>query len=345
MAMFVPGLEGRRGLPYVLVGEPGTVKSSIVRQLARKAGLPFWSVLGSIRQPVDFMGCPVPQRVKLEPGEEHLGGNGDSFLFMHYAPAGFGVRAARARNGLILFDEANNMPPAVQSAMLRVLFEGVVGELELPPGIRFLLATNEMQDAAGGWDLSPAMATRMGWLEWEGSTVPRFASYLASSGGRGSNRIPLEPISFAEEEMKVDERWDEAWAQASMLVVGFLTRREELFHKRPKDAASKSWPNSRSWDFAAHALAGSFIYDLTGVERKEAVSAYIGSGAWNEFYAYAKDADLPDPSSTSQLGSTGQLRCLRDAWQRCCRRRLSGDRRGPRLSGSCLGGYPMMPWM
>ena len=296
MATFIPGLDGRRGIPYVLVAEPGTVKTATLKQMSRKASLPFWSVLGSIRQPVDFMGCPVPQRRQLSAQDQHLSPDGDSdFLYMHYAPAGFGVEAALAQNGVILFDEANNMPPAVQSAMLRVLFEGVVGELELPPGIRMFLATNSIEDTAGGFEISNALGTRMGWLPWEGSSVGRFTSYLAASGGRGAQKIDVEPIDFREEESRVDELWDDAWASSVALVSGFLHRRDELFHKKPKDSSEKAWPNSRTWDFLAHALAGSFIYKMDSMERKMACEAYVGAGAYGEFYSYAKNSDLPEP--------------------------------------------------
>jgi hypothetical protein len=297
MSLFTPGLEGRRGLVYCLVAEPGTTKTSTVKAMARRASLPFWSVLGSIRQPVDFMGCPVPQRMALGPNDQHLDPNGSGeLLHMHYAPAGFAVQAALAQNGVILFDEANNMPPAVQSAMLRVLFEGVVGELELPPGIRMLLATNSMEDAAGGWDIPPALASRIGWLEWEGSTVARFAGYLARSRGRGNGAaMAPDAIDFREEERRVDERWDDAWSKAAMLVTGFLQRRDVLFHQKPTDPAQKAWPNSRTWDLATHALAGSFVYDLNLTERLMSVAGFVGTGAYAELYAYAKDADLPDP--------------------------------------------------
>ena len=294
MAMFVPGLEGRRGIPYVLVAEPGTVKTSSFKWLARKATLPFWPILGSIRQPIDFMGCPVPQRLQLSEFDQHLSPDGDAeLLFMHYAPAGFAVKAAMARSGILLFDEANNMPPAVQSAMLRVLFEGVVGELELPPGIRMFLATNSVEDAAGGWDISQAMKNRMGWIEWEGTTVDRFTAFLAASGGRGSQNIKVAPIDFREEEAKVDALWNDAWTKASMLVTGFLKRKENLLHC--KSTTDNAWPSARTWDFMAHALAGSFIYDLSGLERQIACAGYIGSSTYSEFYTYARDADLPDP--------------------------------------------------
>lgn len=309
-AMFVPGLEGRRGIPYVLLAEPGTVKTSTFKWMARKANLPFWSILGSIRSPLDFMGCPMPTKMPLTEETKHLWPTGSvttdddfnlsskqDFLYTHYAPAGFGVQASMAQNGVILFDEANNMPPAVQSSMLRVLFEGVIGELELPPGIRMFLATNSIEDAAGGWDISPAMANRLGWLEWEGSSVERFSAYLSSSRGRGSQAVKVDPIDFQEEERQVDDRWDDAWMKASMLVTGFLKAKPGNFHAKPKPGAKgKAWPSSRTWDFATHALAGSFIYDLNDVERKMAVEAYIGA-SYNEFYTYARDADLPDPGA------------------------------------------------
>jgi hypothetical protein len=296
MAMFTPGLEGRRGLPYVLVSEPATVKTSTIKQFAKRAQLPFWSVLGSLRQPVDFMGCPVPQRRKLGPMDQHLSPDGEAdLLYMHYAPAGFGVEAALAQNGVILFDEANNMPPAVQSAMLRVLFEGVCGELEIPPGIRMFLATNDLEDAAGGWQISRALESRMGWLEWEGNDVERFSGYLAATGGRGSTGLKVETIDWREEQEKADELYDERWPWACQLVTGFLKRRD-LLHQKPKSTdRARGWPNSRAWEFLSHALTGSFVYDLSGMERQMACAAYVGSAAYGEFYAYAKSADLPDP--------------------------------------------------
>lgn len=298
MAMFTPGLEGRRGLPYCLVGDPGSVKTSTMKQMARRAQLPFYSVLGSLRQPGDYMGVPVPQRRKLSKFDQHLSPDGDAeMLYMHYAPAGFAVQAAAAKNAVLLFDEANTAPPAVQAAMLRVLFEGVVGELELPPGVRMFLAMNRIEDAAGGWDISPAMANRIGWLDWEGSTVPRFTSYLASTGGRGSPSLTVETIDFEEEEAKVDALWDNAWAQTVSLVTGFLTARPELLQQKPKrNAPVHEWPSSRSWELASHALAGSFVYDLSGIERERAVSAFVGQAAYTEFYGWAKNADLPDPA-------------------------------------------------
>ena len=297
MAMFTHSLEGRRGLPYVLVGEPGTIKTSILKHLSRMGGLPFQGILGSLMSPMDFLGVPIPQRMQLTPETQHLDPDGGSeFLHMHYAPAGFAVRAAMHKRSVMLFDEANTMPPGVQAAMLRVLFEGVVGELELPKDTRMFLAMNKQEDAAGGWDIAPALANRMGWLEWEGTNPEKFASYLIGSGGLGSAAMPVDPINPAELEAEVDKRWAEAWARATGEVTGFLRRKPENFHRKPDAAdAAKPWPSSRTWDYLAHALAGSYIFDLTAQEREMACSAYVGSAVYRELFTWMKDSDLPDP--------------------------------------------------
>lgn len=300
MALFVPGLHGRRGLPYVLVSQPGTVKTSTIRLLNEWAGLPFWPVLGSIRSPLDYMGCPIPQKMRLGSLDTHLmpPDGSDELTYMHYAPAGFGLRAALAGRGTILFDEVGAMQPSVQQAMLRVAHEGVVGELELPPNIRMLFATNEVQDTPGGWEVAPALANRFGWLEWEGSTVERFCDYLAASGGRMPKPKPL--VDPREEEAKVDAMWDKAWGYSTMFLSGFLrsVAGNTLFHDYPRSAgaAARAWPSSRTWDFFAHALAGSFIYNLSQTERMMACAAWVGEGAWTKFAAWATDADLPDPA-------------------------------------------------
>lgn len=296
MSLFVPGPEGRRGLTYCLVGEPGTVKTSIARHLARQAGIMFEAVLGSIRTPMDYLGVPVLQRLPLTEHNQHLDPDGGSeFMYMHYAPAGFAVRAAMAKRSLLLFDEANTMTPSVQAAMLRVLFEGVVGELELPKGTRMMLAMNEKDDATGGWDLPSSFTSRIGWLQWEGTTAARFSSYLIGSGGRGSQALPVEPVDPAALEAEVDARWPTAWAQAVAQVTGFLQRKPDMLHKKPSAASrQRAWPNSRTWDMMTHALAGSYVFNLDDLERQTACAAFVGDGAYGEFFTWTQANDLPN---------------------------------------------------
>lgn len=284
MGLFAPGLDGRRGLPFVLVGDPGTVKTAGIKKLARRAGLAFEGLIASLRMPTDFLGMPVPC-------------SDGGALRMEYAPAAFAVRAAQAVRAVIFLDEFNTAQPATQAALLRVVLEGVVGELQLPPGVRFLLAMNETEDSAGGWEISPAMSNRLGWIAWEPPTTGAFTSYLLGSHGRGDHALEADAVSAVEEERAVDAEWGAAWAKASGEVAGFLSVRGELLHQKPKAgtaASSRAWCSARSWDYATHAIAGSYVYGFGIDTIRIAVSAWIGLPAFTEFLQWLHTADLPN---------------------------------------------------
>ena len=100
------------GVPVLLWGSPGTEDA------------PPWSlsptrsggraiVIGSIREPTDFGGLPV-----VVDGGVRL------------APPSCAQRLVAAGHGLLFLDELTTAPPAVQAAMLRVIFERVVGDGE-----------------------------------------------------------------------------------------------------------------------------------------------------------------------------------------------------------------------
>lgn len=295
-SMFVhgPSATGRRGVPYVLVGKPGTAKTTRVAALSRLAGLGFQSIISSLRDPTDFLGMPFATKLALTPETQHLSPDGESeILVATYAPARFAIKAAMQRRAVILFDEANTAPPAVQAAQLRLLFEGVCGELELPPGVRFFLAMNATEDAAGGWDIAPPLANRVGWLQWPAPDPNAFATYLMGAGGSHE-----QPVNAAAEEADVDAAWPGAWAYASGTLAGYLKSNPGAILRMPPSgskAASEAWASPRTWDFAASMLAGSRIYDLTEVETIDAVGAFVGSGNAAELHTWITNNDLPDP--------------------------------------------------
>lgn len=47
-SLFTPGPRGRWGQPMRIVGQPGTAKTDIIRQVANKSGLPVVVVLAEI---------------------------------------------------------------------------------------------------------------------------------------------------------------------------------------------------------------------------------------------------------------------------------------------------------
>ena len=298
MAIMVPGINGRRGLPYVLEGPPGTVKSATVKLLAERAGLYFEPVIAGLREPSDFLGLPVPVRLKLTAATQHLSPDGEAeILVTNYAPSGFAARCALQERAILLIDEVKSCAPSIQNALLRLIFEGVCGDLALPPGVRMLLATNAAEDTAGGWDIGPALANRLGWLKWPEPDPGRFTEFLMAGG---SSKQKETPIDSRAEEHAVDAAWPVAWARASGAVAGFIQRNSGALYRKPKSGDKKggeAWASPRTWEMGTCALAGSVVYDLTETETHTAVAAFIGAGTTGELNTWIKNNDLPDPEA------------------------------------------------
>lgn len=130
------------GIPILTWGPPGVGKTATITMLTEALDLPLEVVLASIREPSDFSGLPVIGRegVRMEP------------------PA-WAHRLAQAGQGILFLDEISTAPPAVQSALLRVVLERVVGDLALPGGVSGVASANPPEMAAGGWDLSAPLSS------------------------------------------------------------------------------------------------------------------------------------------------------------------------------------------
>src|SRR6201999_4017555 len=127
-------------------------------------------------------------------------------------------------------------PPAVQAALLRVVLERGVGDLDLPAEVAVVAAANPPEQAADGWDLSAPLANRLCHLAWE--INPRLgADGLA--GGWDPPRIP---------ELTGD--WVPAEIMARGLVAAFLRVRPALACAPPTDPAAggRGWARPRPWE-------------------------------------------------------------------------------------------------
>lgn len=287
MALFVPGIEGRRGLPFIIKGSPGSAKTSILRQLARAGGLPSTTMLGSIRTPTDYLGVPFKQVRKVVDPETFAQ---VEIPYTHYAPPGWALELSLQGRSLAIYDEFNTASLSVQNAMLRVMFEGVVGEHQLPPGVRQLAAMNPISQATGGRELSLALQNRLGVIDWPDVTPQEFARHHLRGG-----QITDETIVAEQEEQRVDELYPMAWSRALGQVTGFLERRPELMSKVPTTLGT-AWPSARSWELTMRVVAGCEVYDMTPNEELLAGSAFVGANVFGEFVRWRKDADLPDPA-------------------------------------------------
>jgi hypothetical protein len=258
-------------VPTLLWGGPGMGKTSAIREIAAAADLPCETVIASIREPSDFGGLPV------------IDADGTS---VHLAPPAWARRLADAGHGVLFLDEVSTAPPAVQAALLRVVLEGTVGDLQLPPGIAIVAAANPPEQAADGWDLAPPLANRFCHIDWE------IDAREWADGILGGFETPTIPT--------ID---DEAYTRALVACRGslgaFLGSRPSLLAAPPTDEASggRAWPSPRSWDMAARLLAATQVIGATDEVASLLVVGAVGAGPAIEFLAWRSELDLPDPEA------------------------------------------------
>ncbi|HET7487732.1 MAG TPA: MoxR family ATPase [Acidimicrobiales bacterium] len=262
------GIAVAARVPVLLWGAPGTGKSSAVRAMAEAIGWPCETVIAAIREPSDFSGLPVI-----------LDG------LVHFAPPRWAERLAAAGRGVLFLDEISTAPPAVQAALLRVVLERVVGDLDLPPGVVVVAAANPPEQSADGWDLSAPLANRFCHLPWE---VEAAGVARGLSAGWEAPPVPELPPG-----------WEERVAQRRADVSAFLTVRPARTLEVPTDAAraGRGWPSPRTWDMAARLWAAA---DAAGASEDAAtalIAGCVGDGAGVELLVWDMNRDLPDPES------------------------------------------------
>jgi hypothetical protein len=258
-------------VPVLLWGGPGVGKTSAVREMAEASELPCEVVIASIREPSDFAGLPVVA----------ADGTGVTLAAPQWAE-----RLVAAGRGVLFLDEVSTAPPAVQAALLRVVLERSVGDLELPDDVAVVAAANPPDQAADGWDLAAALANRFCHLEWTLEAREWADGLLAGF-------TPMQVPKFDTDSM------DARLSVARSMVSAFVMARPHLMYSPPRDAAGAglAWPSPRAWAMTARLIAAADVAEDDQDVKFTLVAGCVGTAVGAEFLAWSIDLELPDPEA------------------------------------------------
>jgi AAA domain (dynein-related subfamily) len=255
-------------VPVLLWGGPGTGKSSAVHDLAVSMNWSCEIVIASIREPSDFAGRPV-----VADGA------------VRFAPPLWARRLASAGHGILFLDEISTAPPVLQAALLRVVLERVVGDLDLPPGVAVVAAANPPEQASDGWDLTAPLANRFCHIDWN-PDAGAFAQGITAGWPRA--RVP-----------QLAEGWAQRQSFTRGLIGAFVAARPSLLSVPPRDpsVAGRAWPSPRTWEMAACLLAAAEEVGSSEMTRMVLVAGAVGDGAGIELLNWMAEMDLGDPEA------------------------------------------------
>ena len=254
--------------PVFVWGPPGTGKTRTVEAITKGLRLPLWTIVLSTREPTDQAGLPVVT---------------EKGVRMH--PPLWAAECIEAGGGVVFFDELNTAPATVQASALRVVQDGIVGDVALPRATSFIAAGNPAKTSTGVYSLTAATANRWVHIDWANNPEEYFDGMLAG--------WPTPEL------VSLPSTWTDGVQTKRALVVSFLRRRPELIDAEPPDrnAQGRAWPSKRTWDVSARMLAAADAvgYGVRSEVARTLMLGCVGLDATTEFFKWLVAQDLRDP--------------------------------------------------
>lgn len=267
------------GAALLVWGSPGIGKSTIVESFARAYGQACEVLAPGERGEGQFGVVPVPEGGKLT------------------YPVPDWVDPLEETGGVLFVDEINTAPPAIQPALLGLCLARRIGTHRISGNVRPIAAANETEDAAGGYDLPPALANRFVHVSVDSMiNAEQWADGLVDDCWYDE---PENILNTAATEAKIMQEWANVYSVKRGVVAGFIRRRPDMLLAKPKandPNAGKAWASPRTWEMATRLLATCEILGAGELERDILLAGSVGEGPSGELLSFLREIDLPKPS-------------------------------------------------
>lgn len=182
----IPLLENytKRGIPYILISQPGLGKSTLEKTIAKKLDFDLITVFAADKTPSDLNGYLIPLNGKID-----------------FHPFGFLEKILNAKKPLkVFFDEATKAPQAVINAISQMVLDRQINNKPIPSLVQFSLAANRKGDLSNDNPLPEHLKSRLRIINLR-FDLPSFNQYMIE------NNFHDDVIAFANIYHEMLENW------------------------------------------------------------------------------------------------------------------------------------------
>lgn len=256
------------GTPSGTRGVVGVAKSQSILQWSKLAGREMMLLIGSTHAPEDFSGIPYVDTAR---------------TFFDQVPPRWAERLGRP--GAVLFvDELTTVPPSVRAAMLSMLTEKRLGNLQIHPDTVMLAAWNPPELAPNASPLEKSMCNRFYHSEWEMDNAAWESGMQSQDDNFEVSEYPTVPADWRNNVVK--------WG---FLITSYLRKNSADRVRLPNNDEELAFPTPRTWHYLRNCLAAGESVDAPANVMATLASGCVGKTAGSNFMRFVAQLDLIDP--------------------------------------------------
>ncbi|MEO0107344.1 MAG: MoxR family ATPase [candidate division WOR-3 bacterium] len=226
-------------IPLLIFGHPGIGKSQITRETARELNVQFIDIRLSLLDPTDLRGFPYIDKER----------NITRWAIPEFLP-----NDDANGGGILMLDEINLAPPAVQNASYQLILDRQLGEYKLPKSWSIVAAGNILLKEGYITQIRSALISRFSVVELDTPSASDWIKDYAIPRG-------------------IDTR-----------IIAYLYVRPDAIYIEPLDK-NKNFPNPRNWENLSWLIKG--VSEDDPVFRQLLISR-LGPGIASEFHTFTK---------------------------------------------------------